>query len=122
MTKLRVMRPASASPRPAVLAVVKQPLPPVRLLGHRDIVSGDVCGEAAMAYHRVTVFGGSGFVGRQIVKRLAGDGADVRVAVRRPERASFLTVSQLTIHYPLRVIMRVKVNASWSDAGSTSVG
>ncbi|MGZ9111430.1 MAG: hypothetical protein ACXW3X_10180, partial [Rhodoplanes sp.] len=33
----------------------------------------------------------SGFVGRQIVKRLADDGADVRVAVRRPERASFLT-------------------------------
>lgn len=44
-----------------------------------------------MAYHRATVFGGSGFVGRQIVKRLADDGVDVRVAVRRPERASFLT-------------------------------
>ncbi len=44
-----------------------------------------------MAYHRVTVVGGSGFVGRQIVKRLADDGVDVRVAVRRPERASFLT-------------------------------
>ena len=44
-----------------------------------------------MACHRVTVFGGSGFLGRQIVKRLADDGADVRVAVRRPERASFLT-------------------------------
>jgi uncharacterized protein YbjT (DUF2867 family) len=44
-----------------------------------------------MAYHRVTVFGGSGFLGRQIVKRLADDGADVRVAVRRPKRASFLT-------------------------------
>jgi uncharacterized protein YbjT (DUF2867 family) len=44
-----------------------------------------------MACHRVTVFGGSGFLGRQIVKRLAEDGANVRVAVRRPERASFLT-------------------------------
>jgi uncharacterized protein YbjT (DUF2867 family) len=44
-----------------------------------------------MAYSRVTVFGGSGFLGRQIVKRLADDGADVRVAVRRPERAAFLT-------------------------------
>ncbi|MGZ9033187.1 MAG: complex I NDUFA9 subunit family protein, partial [Rhodospirillales bacterium] len=43
-----------------------------------------------MACHRVTVFGGSGFLGRQIVKRLAEDGANVRVAVRRPERASFL--------------------------------
>ena len=43
-----------------------------------------------MAYARVTVFGGSGFLGRQIVWRLADDGAEVRVAVRRPERAAFL--------------------------------
>ena len=43
-----------------------------------------------MAY-RVTVFGGSGFLGRQIVRRLAGEGAAVRVAVRHPERAAFLT-------------------------------
>jgi uncharacterized protein YbjT (DUF2867 family) len=38
----------------------------------------------------ITVFGGSGFLGRQIVKCLAADGARVRVAVRHPERASFL--------------------------------
>jgi uncharacterized protein YbjT (DUF2867 family) len=38
----------------------------------------------------VTVFGGSGFLGRAIVRRLAADGAEVRVAVRHPERASFL--------------------------------
>ena len=44
-----------------------------------------------MSYSQVTVFGGSGFLGRQIVKRLAEDGAAVRVAVRHPERASFLT-------------------------------
>ena len=37
------------------------------------------------------MFGGSGFLGRQIVKHLAGDGAAVRVAVRHPERASFLS-------------------------------
>src|SRR5918999_4654556 len=43
-----------------------------------------------MASSRVTVFGGSGLLGRQIVKRLAADGARVRVAVRHPERASFL--------------------------------
>jgi len=43
-----------------------------------------------MAYSHITVFGGSGFLGRQIVKRLAADGARVRVAVRRPKRASFL--------------------------------
>ena len=43
-----------------------------------------------MASSRVTVFGGSGFLGRQIVKRLAADGARVLVAVRHPERASLL--------------------------------
>ena len=43
-----------------------------------------------MASSRVTVFGGSGFLGRQIVRRLAAEGAHVRVAVRHPERASFL--------------------------------
>ena len=39
---------------------------------------------------RVTVFGGSGFVGRYIVKRLAERGTIVRAAVRNPERALFL--------------------------------
>ncbi len=43
-----------------------------------------------MDFKPVTVFGGSGFLGRQIVKRLAAEGASVRVAVRHPERASFL--------------------------------
>ena len=38
----------------------------------------------------VTVFGGSGFVGRYVVRALARRGARVRVAVRRPERALFL--------------------------------
>ncbi len=38
----------------------------------------------------VTVFGGSGFVGRYIVRRLAEDGWVIRVAVRNPDRAAFL--------------------------------
>ena len=42
-----------------------------------------------MASASVTVFGGSGFLGRRIVERLAGAGYDVRVGVRHPERASF---------------------------------
>jgi NADH dehydrogenase len=41
-----------------------------------------------MAPRHVTVFGGSGFVGRAIVDRLAADGALVRIAVRHPERAA----------------------------------
>ncbi|HVZ09874.1 complex I NDUFA9 subunit family protein [Rhodopila sp.] len=44
-----------------------------------------------MATRKVaTVFGGSGFIGRYVVKRLAQRGYVVRVAVRDPERALFL--------------------------------
>jgi len=35
----------------------------------------------------VCVFGGTGFLGRRLVRRLATEGATVRVAVRHPERA-----------------------------------
>ena len=38
----------------------------------------------------VTVFGGSGFLGRHVVRALAKRGYRVRVAVRRPELAGFL--------------------------------
>lgn len=41
----------------------------------------------------VTVFGGSGFVGRHIVKALARRGYRIRVAVRRPDLAGFLQPS-----------------------------
>ncbi|ARO22179.1 complex I NDUFA9 subunit family protein [Rhizobium sp. S9] len=38
----------------------------------------------------VTVFGGSGFVGRHVVRALAKRGYRIRVAVRRPDLAGFL--------------------------------
>jgi uncharacterized protein YbjT (DUF2867 family) len=38
----------------------------------------------------VTVFGGSGFLGRHVVRALANRGYRIRVAVRRPELAGFL--------------------------------
>jgi NADH dehydrogenase len=38
----------------------------------------------------VTIFGGSGFVGRYIARRLAQEGWRVRVAVRRPNEALFV--------------------------------
>ena len=43
-----------------------------------------------MEQQRVTVFGGSGFIGRYVVERLADQGMVVTVAVRDPEKAKFL--------------------------------
>jgi uncharacterized protein YbjT (DUF2867 family) len=40
--------------------------------------------------YRVTIFGGSGFVGRHLVRALAKTGVKIRVAVRRPNEALFL--------------------------------
>jgi len=43
-----------------------------------------------MSDRSVTIFGGAGFIGRYLVKRLAQRGDQVRVAVRNPDRALFL--------------------------------
>ena len=44
---------------------------------------------------RVTVFGGTGFVGRRIVRHLSGSGATVRVASRHPGQAEGDHVEQI---------------------------
>lgn len=41
-------------------------------------------------YRVVTVFGGNGFIGRHLVRRLARTGAIVRVATRHPSTSTFL--------------------------------
>ncbi|MDA0996786.1 MAG: complex I NDUFA9 subunit family protein [Proteobacteria bacterium] len=43
-----------------------------------------------MTRHVITVFGGSGFVGRHLVRKLAADGWTVRAVCRDPEAANFL--------------------------------
>lgn len=67
----------------------------------------------------VTVFGGSGFVGRYVVRALARRGYRIRVAVRRPDLAGFLlplgnvgqiSLSQANLRY------RNSVDAAVRDA------
>jgi NADH dehydrogenase len=57
----------------------------------------------------ITIYGGSGFIGRHVVRALAKTGARMRVAVRRPELAGFLqplggvgqiTAVQANVRYP----------------------
>ncbi|MBD3848342.1 NADH dehydrogenase [Bosea sp. OAE752] len=71
----------------------------------------------APAQQLVTVFGGSGFVGRHVVRALVKRGYRVRVAVRRPDLAGFLqplgTVGQIhavqaNLRYPASVAAAVK--------------
>ena len=45
------------------------------------------------SYKMACVFGGTGFIGRQVVRRLADQGYTVKVATRVPERAYFLKTS-----------------------------
>ncbi len=66
-----------------------------------------------MADRWITVFGGSGFIGRYVVQRLARQGWLIRVAVRRPSAALFLK--------PLGKIGQIQpVGASVTDPGSVA--
>lgn len=70
----------------------------------------------------VTVFGGSGFIGRYVVARLAARGWTVRVAVRRPKRAEFLkplgNVAQIV---PLRCNLRSEAEVRRAVEGAEAV-
>lgn len=75
-----------------------------------------------MGVANATVFGGSGFVGRQVVRELARMGASVRVAVRRPDRALFLKtmgdVGQIT---PVAANVRDDESVAAAVAGADAV-
>jgi len=58
--------------------------------GADDPYQGDIGQEKIMAAQIATVFGGSGFIGRYIVKRLAAAGYQVRIAGRNTEAAAAL--------------------------------
>jgi uncharacterized protein YbjT (DUF2867 family) len=75
-----------------------------------------------MARRVVTVFGGSGFIGRNVVKRLAAQGWVVRAAVRDPIAAEFLKpmgdVGQVT---PLRADITNPQSVAMAVAGVDAV-
>ncbi|HXW40467.1 MAG TPA: complex I NDUFA9 subunit family protein [Xanthobacteraceae bacterium] len=75
----------------------------------------------------VTVFGGSGFLGRHVVRALAGRGYRVRVAVRRPDLAGYLQpigeVGQIhAVQANLRYPDSVKAAVGDADAVVNLVG
>jgi NADH dehydrogenase len=75
-----------------------------------------------MARRLVTVFGGSGFLGRHVVRRLAARGWVVRAAVRDPIAAEFLKpmgdVSQVN---PVRADVTDAVSVRMAVAGADAV-
>jgi NADH dehydrogenase len=75
-----------------------------------------------MEQQRVTVFGGSGFVGRYVVERLADRGAVVTVAVRDPEDAKFLrTLGQVGQVTPVAANVRDAASVARAVAGADAV-
>lgn len=75
----------------------------------------------------VTLFGGAGFIGRHVVRRLAKAGATVRIAVRDPEAALFLKtageVGQI-VPFPADITQPAQVAAALAgaDAAVNMVG
>ena len=68
---------------------------------------------------RVTVFGGSGFLGREIVERLLAEGVTVRVAVRHPGRAAS---GGQSVYADLRDETSVALAVEGSEAVVNAVG
>jgi uncharacterized protein YbjT (DUF2867 family) len=77
----------------------------------------DTVGPTRAASQLVTVFGGSGFLGRHVVRALARRGYRIRVAVRRPDLAQFLqplgrvgqiVAVQANLRYPASVARAVE--------------
>jgi NADH dehydrogenase len=70
----------------------------------------------------VTVFGGSGFIGRHLIGRLARQGWIVRAAVRHPSQAGFLKpmgeVGQVT---PIRAPIQDQIAVESAVAGADAV-
>ncbi len=70
----------------------------------------------------VTIFGGSGFVGRHVVREIARRGYNIRVAVRRPDLAEYLrpagAVGQV---HPVQANLRYPDSVARAIAGADAV-
>lgn len=75
-----------------------------------------------MAARVITIFGGSGFIGRHLVQRLAKQGWMIRIATRRPSAAEFLKpmgeVGQIT---PIRAPIQDGVAVEAAIQGAQAV-
>ncbi len=70
----------------------------------------------------VCVFGGTGFLGRRLVRRLAAEGAALRIAVRSPERArGVLRADDLERVTVLRADVRDQASVAAAVAGVDAV-
>jgi NADH dehydrogenase len=70
----------------------------------------------------VSVFGGTGFLGRRLVRRLAAEGATLRVAVRSPDRAqSVLRPADLDRVTVFRADVRDQASVAAAVAGVDAV-
>jgi NADH dehydrogenase len=70
----------------------------------------------------VVVFGGTGFLGRRLVRRLAAEGATVRVAVRHADRArSALSAAGLNQVTVFRADVRDRTSVAAAMAGADAV-
>ncbi|HJQ58647.1 MAG TPA: complex I NDUFA9 subunit family protein [Vineibacter sp.] len=80
-----------------------------------------------MDIRQVTVFGGSGFIGRYVVRALAARGLRVRVAVRHPELADFTRMAGdvgqvMAVRANLRFPQSVAAAVAGSDAVVNAAG
>lgn len=75
-----------------------------------------------MKLQQVTVFGGSGFLGRYVVERLADRGVVVRVAVRDPEAAKHLrTLGQVSQVTPIACDIKNEDDVRQAVTGSDGI-
>jgi uncharacterized protein YbjT (DUF2867 family) len=70
----------------------------------------------------ITVFGGTGFLGRRLVQRLAAEGASVRIAVRHPDPArSALRAAGLNQITVFRADVREQASVAAAVSGADAV-